>query len=173
MVWFSSQPNLIAIDCVLHCTVVERVIQIFLSNYYFLFFSSSLFLPWVALQYCSQYTAIPYRESTGVYREWKQIPAMRTGVPCNENRVFPVGIDLQGVPCKLYRVWVCSVVWAVIECMVHVALPKGLTNRLHPVWQRRQQVFKAYCPVIYCVVKAIKPRQTSNFLQALILPSLN
>ena len=38
MVWFSSQPNLIAIDCVLHCTVVDRVIQIFLSNYSFCFF---------------------------------------------------------------------------------------------------------------------------------------
>ena len=25
-------------------------------------------------------------------------PAMRTGVPCNENRFFPVRIDLQGVP---------------------------------------------------------------------------
>ena len=36
-------------------------------------------------------------------------PAMRTGVLCNKNRVFPVGIDLQGVPFKLYRVWVCSV----------------------------------------------------------------
>ena len=36
-------------------------------------------------------------------------PAMRTGVPCNENRFFPVGIDSQGVPCELYRVWVCSV----------------------------------------------------------------
>jgi hypothetical protein len=35
---------------------------------------------------------------------------MRTGVPCNENRFFPVRIDLQGVPCKPYRVWVCSVV---------------------------------------------------------------
>ena len=34
---------------------------------------------------------------------------MRTGVPCNENRVFPVIIDLQGVPCKPYRVWVYSV----------------------------------------------------------------
>ena len=33
---------------------------------------------------------------------------MRTRVPCNENRVFPVGIDLQGVSCKPYRVWVCS-----------------------------------------------------------------
>ena len=36
-------------------------------------------------------------------------PAMRTGVPCNENRFFPVGIGSQGVPCELYRVWVCSV----------------------------------------------------------------
>jgi hypothetical protein len=36
-------------------------------------------------------------------------PAMRTGVPCNENRFFPVRIDLQGVPCKPYRVWVCNV----------------------------------------------------------------
>ena len=45
-------------------------------------------------------------------------PAMRTGVPCNENRVFPVGIDLQGVPCKPYRVWVCSV-------------PQGLTILLY------------------------------------------
>ena len=35
-------------------------------------------------------------------------PAMRTGVPCNENRVFPVGIDSQGVPCEPYSVWVCS-----------------------------------------------------------------
>ena len=34
---------------------------------------------------------------------------MRTGVPFNEYRVFPVGIGLQGVPCKPYRVWVCSV----------------------------------------------------------------
>ena len=37
------------------------------------------------------------------------VPAMRTGVPCNDNRFFPVRIDLQGVPCKPYRVWVCSV----------------------------------------------------------------
>ena len=36
-------------------------------------------------------------------------PAVRTGVPCNENRVFPVGIDSQGVPCEPYRVWVCNV----------------------------------------------------------------
>ena len=33
---------------------------------------------------------------------------MRTGIPCNENRFFPVGIGSQGVPCELYRVWVCS-----------------------------------------------------------------
>ena len=25
-------------------------------------------------------------------------PAMKTGVPCNEYRFFPVGIDLQGFP---------------------------------------------------------------------------
>ena len=53
---------------------------------------------------------------TGKYRDLKgnpcnenRDPEMRTGVPCNVNRVFPVRIDLQGVPCKPYRVWVCSV----------------------------------------------------------------
>ena len=34
---------------------------------------------------------------------------MRTGVPCNEKRFFLVRIDLQGLPCKPYRVWVYSV----------------------------------------------------------------
>ena len=29
-------------------------------------------------------------------------PAMRNGVPCNENKFFPVGIGSQGVPCELY-----------------------------------------------------------------------
>ena len=33
---------------------------------------------------------------------------MRAGFPCNESRVFSVRIDLQGVPCKPYRVWVYS-----------------------------------------------------------------
>ena len=33
---------------------------------------------------------------------------MRRGVSCNENRFFPVRIELQGVSCKPYRVWVCS-----------------------------------------------------------------
>ena len=36
-------------------------------------------------------------------------PAMRTGVPCDENWFFPVGSGSQGVPCELYRVWVHSV----------------------------------------------------------------
>ena len=36
---------------------------------------------------------------------------MKTGVTYNENRVFPVGIDSQGVPCEPYRVWVCSEQW--------------------------------------------------------------
>ena len=40
-------------------------------------------------------------------------PAMRTGVPRNENMFFPVGIGSQGVPCELYRVWVCSVSMAI------------------------------------------------------------
>ena len=35
-------------------------------------------------------------------------PAMRPGVPCNENRFFPMRIDLHGVSCKPYRVWVYS-----------------------------------------------------------------
>ena len=40
-------------------------------------------------------------------------PAMRTGVPCNENKFFPVRIDLQGVPCKTYRVCrvPCLLIW--------------------------------------------------------------
>ena len=37
-----------------------------------------------------------------------RIPAIEYRVPCNENRFFPVRIDLQGVPCKPYTVWVCS-----------------------------------------------------------------
>ena len=36
---------------------------------------------------------------------------MRTEAPCNESRFFPVRIDIQGVPCKPYRVWVCSEVF--------------------------------------------------------------
>ena len=35
-------------------------------------------------------------------------PCNENRVLCNENRVFPLRIDLQGVPCKPYRVWVCS-----------------------------------------------------------------
>ena len=52
---------------------------------------------------------------TGKYRGLQGNPchenrdhAMRTRVPCNEKRFFPVGIGSQGVPCELYRVWVCS-----------------------------------------------------------------
>ena len=50
----------------------------------------------------------PISLCTNSHREIPAIPAMRTGVPCNENRFFPVRIDLQGVPCKPYRVGVCS-----------------------------------------------------------------
>ena len=44
------------------------------------------------------------------------------GNPCNENRVFPVGVDLQGVPCKLYRVWVCSDDTPVLSTVVNSVL---------------------------------------------------
>ena len=59
-------------------------------------------------------------------------PVMRTGVPCNENRFFPVRIDLQGVPCKPYRFWVCSAVKSyvfVFEPHFHYNLGSG--NLLH------------------------------------------
>jgi hypothetical protein len=58
---------------------------------------------------------ITMQSLTGKYRGLKGNPCdenrdlvKRTGVFWNENRFFPVRIDLQGVPCKPYRVWVCS-----------------------------------------------------------------
>ena len=48
---------------------------------------------------------VTLQSRTGKYREIQanpcnenRGPAMRTGVPCNEDRFFPVGIDLQGFP---------------------------------------------------------------------------
>ena len=70
------------------------------------------------------HTAIPgkYRGLQGNPCNENRDPEMRTGVLCNENRFFPVVIDSQGVPCELYRVWVCSVLvllhtfkWPTIE----------------------------------------------------------
>jgi hypothetical protein len=52
-----------------------------------------------------QYLTGKYREIQGNPCNENRDPAMRTGVPCNENRFLPVRIDLQGVPCKPYRVW--------------------------------------------------------------------
>ena len=67
---------------------------------------------------------------TGKYREIQGKPcnenrdsAMRTGVSCNEYRVFPVGIGLQGVPCKPYRVWVCSV------CSICISFSKVIIEK--------------------------------------------
>ena len=78
--------------------------------------SGSLFKPFLCKTTCSgwledcieywiNHTAIPYRESRGVYRE---IPVMKTD-PCNENRGslywkqgFPCGNWLTGKSCKLY-----------------------------------------------------------------------
>ena len=39
-----------------------------------------------------------YREILGKPCNENRDPAMRTGFPCNESRVFPLGIDLQGFP---------------------------------------------------------------------------
>ena len=38
-----------------------------------------------------------YRELQGNPCNENRDPGMRTGVPCNEYRFFPVGIDLQGL----------------------------------------------------------------------------
>ena len=48
-----------------------------------------------------EYTAIPNREVQGLQGNpcnENRDPAMKTGVPCNKYRFFPVGIDLQGFP---------------------------------------------------------------------------
>ena len=55
-------------------------------------------------------------------------PVMRTGVPCNENRFFPVRIDLQGVPCKSYRVWVCSALKVEILLLSYSNAPLHITK---------------------------------------------
>ena len=60
-----------------------------------------------------------YREIQGNPCNENREPAMRTGFPCNESRFFPVGIDLQGVPCKPYRVWVYSVVTNIFGLMAY------------------------------------------------------
>ena len=73
------------------------------SNRHFL----NSFSYWAAT-FWNWHTAIPNRGLQGKPCNKNRDPAMRTGVPCNENRVFPVGLDSQGVPCELYRVWVCS-----------------------------------------------------------------
>ena len=46
-----------------------------------------------------------YRGLEGNPYNEKRDPSMRTGVPCNENRFFPVGIDLQGYPVRYTGFW--------------------------------------------------------------------
>ena len=51
-----------------------------------------------------------------------RIPAMRTGVPCNENRFFPVRISTQGKACSgpvltLYRIAVNTLQIYPIYCL--------------------------------------------------------
>ena len=84
------------------------------------FFKSLIFVK-VYIIFCSNnlklrsfesHTAIPNKEVqgfTGQSLSRKQDPCNENRVPFNENRFFPVRIDLQGVPCEPNRVWVCSV----------------------------------------------------------------
>ena len=60
-------------------------------------------------------------------------------------------------------------VWAEIECTVHVSLPKQPINQFKPVQQSRYQVLRAYCPYTYILwdghhemLDSLKPR-TSTF----------
>ena len=47
-------------------------------------------------------------------------------------------------------------VWAKIECTVHISLPECLIKQIEPVKQSRQQVIGAYCPKIYTVQAMLK-----------------
>ena len=89
-------------------------------------------------------------------------PVMRTGVPCNENRFFSVGIDSQGVPCELYRGWVCS-----------VSFRAKNSNLWSNLFSRNKQIF---CPLMYwCGDKIILWAETwsSIFEQTLVLSPMN
>ena len=58
----------------------------------------------------NDYRDLPvYKFSQGNPCNDYRIPATRTGVPCNENRFFPVRISTQGKPCS-GPVQDCSVV---------------------------------------------------------------
>ena len=73
--------------------------------------------------------------STGKYRE---IPVMKTGVPCNEYRSFPVGIDLQGFSVSFtgfgFAVWVslrvkcCMMIDSVPRWQLSLSGPKQSDN---------------------------------------------
>jgi hypothetical protein len=60
-------------------------------------------------------------------------------------------------------------VWAEIECTVHVSLLKRPTKPFKPVQQSVQQVLRAYCPNIYTVVKVLeKDTSMSSALESFI-----
>ena len=50
-----------------------------------------------------------------------------------------------------FSLFLAGLIWTEIECMVHVALRKRLIVQFQGVWQSRQQVLKAYCPMMYTV----------------------
>ena len=55
-------------------------------------------------------------------------------------------------------------VWAEIECTVHVALPKWPMNQFIPVHQSRQQVLRAYCPNLCTVSRMSQLINSQNIL---------
>jgi hypothetical protein len=58
-----------------------------------------------------------------------RVPAMRTGVPCNENRFFPVRIALQGLGLHKGTIWQFPVQW-IYYCHSHKSTGKK-TGKTH------------------------------------------
>ena len=69
-------------------------------------------------------------------------------MPININSVQYLFQDSKTLPLELsITSWL---IWAQIECMMHVTCLKRPINQFKPVQQSNQQVLRAYCPNIYC-----------------------
>ena len=77
---------------------------------------------------------------------------MRTVVPCNENRFFPVGVDSQGVPCELYRVWVCSVLKRLFNFGIEIVAANDYKMPIENFWQNMVKYHKSQSKGGYGVV---------------------
>ena len=100
LVWVSKGSNEATI------TLLIRLYKVHYQQLYFVF---NLFFSQITTL---QFLTGKYRQDRGVQGNRcneNRDPIMRTEIPCNQNRFFSVRIDLQGVPCKPYRVWVYSV----------------------------------------------------------------